>query len=462
MLQTIGIDAEGRDLCTCGLPAFCRRRERTQPDGDGRVSRAERTHPCVTMNQCMTENSQVAELVTHPPVPRDSDGIDLLDVSMVLASRRRMIAIVTFASLVAGMAIAFTLKPYFIATAVILPPQEQQSAAGVLLSQLGSLSGLGAASGMGLGMKSSSDMYMGILQSRTIADEIIDQFHLKTVYKTRIMEETRLVLKKKTQIESGKDGLIRITVTDRDPGRASALANAYVKELYGMNSNLAMTEAAQRRVFFDQQLEGEKKALAAAEDDLRATPQRTGLIQLSGQAQMIIRTIADLRAQIASREVELQATRTFATEQNPDVARQQEEISAMRAQLAKLENDQARQVPGDTSVPAGQVPEDSLEYARKLREVKYHETLFDLLSRQFEAAKIDEAKSAPIIQVIDQAVPPDKKAGPHRLLIGLAFGFVGFCLSLLWVFWKEALRRMREVPASADKLDRLQLMLRER
>jgi len=281
---------------------------------------------------------------------------------------------------------------------------------------------------------------------------------LETVYKSRKMQDTRAVLKKNTDIEVGKDGLIHISVTDYDPNRASDLANAYVSELYGMNSSLAITEAAQRRVFFDQQLDGERKALAAAEEDLRTTQQRTGLIQLSGQAEMIIRTIAQLRAEIASREVELQATRTFATEQNPDVARQQEEISTMRAQLARLENDQAPRVaPGNISVPAGLVPEDSLEYARKLREVRYHETLFDLLSRQYEAAKIDEAKSAPIIQVIDHAIPLDRKSGPHRTLITLAFGFVGFCLSVLWIFCKEALRRMGEVPASADKLNQLRL-----
>jgi len=408
----------------------------------------------------MTDHAQVAEPAFDIPVSTDSDGIDLLDILMVLVRRRRMIGIVTLASLVVGVMIALAFKPYFTATALILPPQQEQSAAGVLLSQLGSLSSLGGG-GAGLGLKSSADMYVGILQSRTIADEIIDKFHLESVYKSRKMQDTRLILKKSTEIESGKDGLIHISVTDRDPNRASELANAYVSELHSMNSNLAITEAAQRRVFFDQQLEGEKKALADAEEDLRATQQRTGLIQLNGQAEMIIRTIAELRAQIASREVELQATRTFATEQNPDVARLQEEISTMRAQLAKLENDQARQVGrGDISVPAGLVPEDSLEYARKLREVKYHETLFDLLSRQYEAAKIDEAKSAPIIQVIDRAIPPDKQSGPHRIRVALGLGAAGFCCACLWAFLASGLKRFQENPTNARKFRMLQDSLR--
>jgi tyrosine-protein kinase Etk/Wzc len=250
-------------------------------------------------------------------------------------------------------------------------------------------------------------------------------------------------------------------VTDHDPNRASELANAYVTELYAMNADLAITEAAQRRVFFDQQLNGEKKALAAAEDDLRATEQRTGLIQLSGQAETVIRSIADLRAEIANREVELQATRTFATEQNPDVTRQQEEISTMRNQLTKLENDQARQVePGNISLPAGLMAQEGLEYTRKLREVRYHETLVDLLTKQFEAARIDEAKSAPIIQVIDHAVPPDRKAGPHGTMITLIFGLVGFSLSALWVFGSEAIARMEESAASAVKIAKIRSTLR--
>ena len=250
--------------------------------------------------------------------------------------------------------------------------------------------------------------------------------------------------------------MIRISVTDHDPNRARDLANAYVDELYRVNSNLAITEAAQRRVFFDHQLDAEKKELALAEDDLRATQQRTGVIQLTGQAQTIIQSIAQLRAQIASSEVEMQEMRTFATDQNPDMTRLQEAISTMRRQLTKLEDDQARQTqPGDISLPAGRVAEDSLEYARKLREVKYHESLFDLLSRQYEAARIDEAKSAPIIQVIDHAVAPDRKSGPHGSLITIGLGILGFSLACAWAFINQGLRNLRQSPEYAEKFQHL-------
>jgi uncharacterized protein involved in exopolysaccharide biosynthesis len=219
-----------------------------------------------------------------------------------------------------------------------------------------------------------------------------------------------------------------------------------------MNSKLAITEAAQRRLFFDQQLEGEKKALADAEDDLRATQQKTGLIQVNGQAQMVITSIAQLRAQIASSEVQLQALRTSSTDQNPDVIRVKEEIATMSAQLAKLEEDQHRQVqPGDISIPAGSLPQESLEYLRKYREVKYHETLFDLLSKQYEAARIDEAKSAPIIQVVDQAIPPDKRSGPKRLMILAGAPCLAFVSACFYALVLGGLASMRDAPETAEK-----------
>jgi uncharacterized protein involved in exopolysaccharide biosynthesis len=256
-------------------------------------------------------------------------------------------------------------------------------------------------------------------------------------------------LRKHVHFESGKDSLIHITTEDHDPKRASDLANGFVDELYYMNSKLAITEAAQRRVFFDQQLNEEKTALAAAEVDLKNTQEKTGIIQLSGQAESIIRNQAEVQAQIASREVELKSIRTFATDQNPNVTRLQEEIAGLRQQMATMQNDQRTKQIGDIRVPAGQVPEAGLEYARKLRAVKYHDSLFELLSRQFEAARIDEAKSAPLIQVIDRAIPPDKKSGPPRLLIALGSGVGALVLMCLWSVCRHVVLQTLRSPKRA-------------
>lgn len=408
-----------------------------------------------TIEPYMNSVEQVSETKSEPVNTGEDESVNVLDILLVLVSRRRFIGLATLSTFLLSVVLSLLLRPNFTATALIMPPQQSSSSAG-LLSQLGSLAALGGGAPASLGLKTPADMYVGILQSRTIADEIISQFKLKNIYKTKKMQDTRAVLKSHTTIESGKDGLIQISVVDHDAQRASDLANAYVAELYSMNSNLAITEAAQRRVFFDQQLDGEKKALATAEEDLRATQQKTGLIQLSGQALMIIQSIGQLRAQIASHEVELQSVHSFATDQNPEVTRLNGEISTMRQQLAKLENDQQSVVqPGNIALPAGRVAEDSLEYGRKLREVKYHETLFDLLSRQYEAARIDEAKSAPIIQVIDQAVPPDTKSGPKRILIvlgGISIGLFGACI---WILFAQGFSAIRNSPVKAEKLERL-------
>jgi tyrosine-protein kinase Etk/Wzc len=200
--------------------------------------------------------------------------------------------------------------------------------------------------------------------------------------------------------------------------------------------------------------------LAAAEDNLKKTQEKTGLIQLSGQAEEIIRTVADLRAQIVSREVQMQAMRTYATDQNPDLARVQQEIAALQQQLTAMENNQRRMQPGDIQVPTGQVPEAGLEYARKLREVSYHTALLALLSKEYEIARIDEAKSAPLIQVVDHAVPPENKSGPHRALITIAFGLVGFTLACFWTFIRRALTRIQQIPGNAAKIEELRVTLR--
>jgi len=377
---------------------------------------------------------------------------DVLDILLVLAEERRLVLWLGISGFVLGAALAVLIRPTFTATSILLPPQQQSSSAS-LLNQLGSLASLAGGGSSGLGVKSPADMYVGILKSRTIADNLITSFNLQHEYKERTLQDTRQKLTSHTSIEVGKDGLIQISVTDHDPSRASDLTNAYVDQLYKTTSHLAITEAAQRRVFFNQQLDGEKKALANAEEDLRLTQQKTGLIQLSGQAEMIISSISQLRAQISSREVSLQALRTYSTDQNPEVIRLQEEIATMRGQLARLEDDQTRQPPtGDVSIPAGNIPRESLEYIRKYREVKYHESLLDLLSRQYEAARIDEAKAAPLIQVVDRAVPPDKRSGPSRLLIVLGTTFAGFVFPCIWILFLNGIKAMRKHPAYSARL----------
>jgi tyrosine-protein kinase Etk/Wzc len=392
-------------------------------------------------------------------VSAEQRKIDIFDLLLILSEERRMIGFSILIWTALGLGISLWMRPTFSGVALILPPEQGQSLSSVMMGQLNALMPLASLSSQ---IKSPTDMYIGILGSRTIADHIIAKFHLQELYKAKTMAAARLRLKNNSRFLASKDGLIHITVDDHDPNRASEMANAYVDELYSMNSHLAITDAAQRRVFFDQELANEKSALTVAENDLKQASEKTGVIQLGGQDAALIQGLAQLRAEIISREVQISAMRTFATDQNPNTIRLEEEISSLRNQLAKLESDPRNPESSTMGIRAGEVPAVTLEFARKYREVKFHETLFELLAKQFEAARIDEAKAAPVIQVVDRAVPPDTKSGPQRLIITLGAGFIGFCIGYLIAALTRALRRAERVPEYASKLLRLRRSLRFR
>jgi uncharacterized protein involved in exopolysaccharide biosynthesis len=375
-------------------------------------------------------------------------GPGLLDLLLAFAEQKWVILGITLAGGLVTAIIAFLLPPMYTATASIMPPQQQQSTASALLGQLGPLA---AAAGSNLGLKTPADLYIGILGSRTIADHLVQAFNLRQLYDERTVSDARKVLAKRSSFSTGRDPLIKIAVEDRDPRRAAALANAYVDELYKQNSRLALTESAQRRLFFERQVEAQKKALADAEAGLRATQERTGVLQVNSQVESVILSMARLRAEIVSREVALSSLEKAATPQNPEVVRQQTEVAALREQLQKLEASGDPRRPGDPMILTSQVPKTGLEYVRALRELRYNETLFELLSKQYEAARIDEAKDAPVIQIVDSAVPPERRSWPKRaLLISLGTFLSGLLACLI------ALGRIRF--AGAEDAEKLRLL----
>jgi uncharacterized protein involved in exopolysaccharide biosynthesis len=346
----------------------------------------------------------------------------------------RVICAAVLAGALTGGAVSLLLPKIYKATAVIMPPQQQQSSATALLGQLGSLAALG---GRDLGLKSPSDLYAGLLRSRTIADRVIEQHELRRVYGTSTLMATRRKLASRTRVQSGKDTLISVSVEDRDAARAAAIANTYVEELQKQNNRLAISESAQRRLFFEQQLAGEKELLAKAEAALKSTQERTGVLQVTSQVEAVIRSMAQLRAEITEREVALERLKAGATAQNPEVVRQQTELAALRAQLALLEADAGPNRPGDPMIPAARVPQAGLDHLRRVRDLKYHEALFELLAKQYEAARIDEARESPIVQVVDRAVPPDEKSWPPRGLLSSLSAFGCGLLACVWAVWRE-------------------------
>jgi uncharacterized protein involved in exopolysaccharide biosynthesis len=337
-------------------------------------------------------------------------------------------------------------------TTRILPPQQSASAATALLNQLGgALGGLAGLAGGAAGIRNPSDLYVGMLKSRTVADSLISRFELGKVYDEDRLSDTRKRLEKETTIAAGRDGIITIEVDDRDPKRAAELANAYVEELMKLSKVLAVTEASQRRLFFERQLVQAKDNLTAAEITARQGLQKGGLAQVDAQGRSMIEVTARLRAQISVKEVQLGAMRTFAAEGNPELQRAQQELEALRRELARIEGSSATASVGraDASGNAG------LDNLSRLRDVKYYEFLYELLAKQFELAKIDEARDATIVQVLDRAIEPDRKSKPRRTLIVLLWALVALFAGILSAFVREAAARAKADPKQNSRLEAL-------
>jgi tyrosine-protein kinase Etk/Wzc len=393
-------------------------------------------------------------LAANNSAPRKAEvEVSMIDLAIVIAKSKGTILRWTAAATVLAVIVAFLLPSFYTATAKILIPQNTQSSASALLAQVNPF----AASMLG-GLKTSGEVYVAMLKSRTVADNIINSFELQKLYGKRTLSDTRTVLGDRTTVDSGKESVITISVEDRDPNRAAELANAYVSELYKMNQTLAVTEASQRRLFYEQQLRTAKDNLANAEVALRKTQESTGLIQLDEQAKAIIHSAATLKGQIAAKEVELQRMRLFATDQNADLLATQQELVGLKRQLALVE-ERTRSGRGDIQIATANVPEAGLEYVRKLRDAKYYETLFEALAKQYEAAKLDESKSASIIQVIDRAIAPDKRSFPPRAIVVLVGSIIGFILSVLVVIGYEVFARLRGDPEFEVRLQMLKAYL---
>lgn len=387
--------------------------------------------------------------------PEASAEISLLDLLIVLARHRWDLLAGTAAAAALAAIFSFLLPNRFTATTAILPPQQNTSSAVALLGQLGSVNPPASLAGNSLGLKNPNDLQVAMLKSRTVEDAMVDRFNLMALYHEKRWSDARKAFEKVTDIANGlKDGLIRVSVTDEDPRRAAEMANAYVEEYKKLSATIAVTEASQRRLFFEQQFVQVKENLANAEEAWKQTQQKTGLVQLDGQARAVIESVAQLRGQVAAKEVQIRAMRQFAAEQNPDLQLAGQELAGLQSQLARMGAGPGNSL-GDFLMPKGSVPEAGLDYVRKLRDVKYNETILELLAKQFAFAKIDEARQGSLVQVVDKAIPPDKKSSPMRLLIVACSTVAGFVLAIFWVLFSEALRLARKDPMQREQLNAL-------
>lgn len=384
------------------------------------------------------------------------DEINLLDYFNVLLKWKRLILGITIGSVIITAVISLIMPPIYKAETSILPPQQSSSSlAMTLLTQLGGSDIPGGA----FGIKTPSDLYAEMIKSRTIAERIIDRFNLMKLYEVKYREDARKkLLRDALDIKvSRKSGIITVSVEDKDPERAAQMANAFVEELKNLSKGLAITEASQRRLFFEEQLKDVRFALAKSEEELKRFGEKTGAIKVDEQAKALIESIANLRAHIAAKEVELKVMRTYSTPSNPDLQRAEEALKGLKLELAKLEA-KGGQNP-DPLLPAGRIPEIGTEYIRKLRDFKFNETLYELLTKQYELAKLDEARDPVIIQVIDKAEPPDKKSKPKRMLMIMIAGISGLFFSIFAAFFMEYKEKISSDPENKERIDRFKKYL---
>ena len=402
---------------------------------------------------------EISEDLVLPPLEEEED-LTFLDILIIITQRKKLVGKVTAICAAIALILAFALPQSYTATVIILPPQGNTSMSSMLANQLSGMSN--AVSGMAgsmLGMKNLNDMYVSMLKSRSVEDAVIQRYGLQTEYRKAYLVDTRKVLERHTKIDgSSKDGLIRLTFSNRNPNRAAEVANGYVEQFRNLSQHLAITEASQRRVVFENQLEKTKVDLENADEALKRTQLSTGMVQVDGQARAMIDSAARLRAQIVAKEVQIEAMRSYAGDENPALTQAQTELDGLRAQFNKLVGSKGGST-DDVFLPKGEVPQAGLEYVRRLRDVKYYEAIFDVLAKQLELAKLDEAREGAFIQVVDPAMPPEEKSFPKRGLFTLAGLAGGFTFGIMLALLQGALLRMQHNPVIKDKLDLLKRSL---
>lgn len=369
-----------------------------------------------------------------------SESVSLIDYVQVIARRSKMIICVTLVSSIIAIICSIMMPKIYSATALVLPPQQQdQGLMSVMMGQMGSLAGL---AGSVLGGGSTGDLYVGILKTEAVKDSIIDRFKLMNVYKQKYRMDTYNILDSIATIELGKkDGIVSITVEDKDPILAAAIANAYVDELARLTIAMNISGAGQNRSFLEDRLTKSKIDLARAEDALKSFQAKYKVLDVPAQAQASIAGVADLKAQLAAQEVQLASLRSFLTDENQEVKNVKASIATLNGQISRLEGNNNV----SSSIPSvGSVPVIGEQYIRLMREFKIQESIVEMLTKQYEIAKINETKDISGIQVLQRASVPDKKIKPKRSLIVLGTTFISFIFAVFVAFVMERIEKMSE------------------
>ena len=383
--------------------------------------------------------SDTSAATRSAPPPEIARGpLTVYEFYSLMRARWRLLGRAAIVGAVIGLALAFLLPVEYTAITTLLPPAPSSSLASAFAAQSGELGALAAGlASSSLGIRNPADLCMIILRSRTVEDAVIHRFDLMHEYHRKRLSDTRTSLEHHTTLTLNlKSGLIAIAARDHDAARAADLANGYVDEFRKFSAGLAVTEAGQRRLFFEQQLRQANGTLTDAEEALKHTQQKTGLLDPVGEARASMESGVVLRAQIAAREVELHAMSSYATDANPRVIELKQEIAGLEAQEAQLTG-ASPDIPDDAVLPKGRIPEAGAEYLRRLRDVKYNEALVAILSRQLEIARLDEARQGAVVQVVDLAVTPDKRSFPKRTATLLGSIALALCAAGFWILYSR-------------------------
>lgn len=371
-----------------------------------------------------TAANQVAATEQHASTNPFSN-INPEELVWAVLGRWKLLAGSALATGALAVGISFLVPKTYLSTTTFLPPQQQQGAAAAALSSLGALAGLAG----GGAVKTAGDQYVAFMQSVTVQDRIIERFKLMQVYDVELKHDAREKLAKFAKVSLGKkDGLITVSVEDVDPTRAAAIANRYVEELRILSGSLAVTEAQQRRMFFEAQWKLAKEQLTSAQQALELSGFNASALKAEPKA--AAEAYAQLRAELASAEIKLRAMRTSLADETPEVRQLTTVVSALRERLSKLEASEAR-------------PDRNADYVGKFREFKYQEVMFELMAKQYELARVDEAREGALIQVIDTAAPAERKFGPKRSVFGILGAVLGLLLGASWAVRHELRGRPR-------------------
>lgn len=365
----------------------------------------------------------------------EEQGIKLLELLQVLAKRKMLIINTCIIALIASVAYSLTLPNIYSATAKILPPQKE-SGGGIsaLIGQAGGLASL-AAGGLGGG----GDLYVGIMKSRSVNDAVVQRLELVKHYKAEGPEVARESLEGAVKVQTAKDGIISIIAEDKNPEMASVLANTFVDELGKTTVRLNLSKAGTERLFLEKRLDLVKIDLKSAEEELKSYAQQNKIVQVESQAKASIEGIARMKAELAGKEVQLSVLRSTRTDESAEVKALAMGIQRLKREISRLSGSSS----GGEGIPSvGDVPGVGLEYTRKMRELKTQEAIFEQLSKQYEMAKLSEAKDSSSFQVLDSAVVPVRKAKPKRLMIVIYWMVSALLVSVLSAFLLEYFEKM--------------------